>query len=73
SLILDKAEQEANEAKQRILENAQTQIESEYNKAREALRAEAINLAVAGAEKILNQKVDSKSDQEMVKKIIESL
>ena len=73
SLILDKAEQEANEAKQRILENAETQIESEYNKAREALRAEAINLAVAGAEKILNQKVDSKSDQEMVKKIIESL
>ena len=73
SIILDKAEVEANEAKQRILENAQSQIEAEYNKARENLRAEAVSLAVAGAEKILSQKVDSKSDQEMVKKIIESL
>ena len=73
SIILDKAEVEANEAKQRILENAQSQIEAEYNKARETLRAEAVSLAVAGAEKILSQKVDSKSDQEMVKKIIESL
>lgn len=73
SIILDKAEVEANEAKQRILENAQSQIEAEYNKARENLRAEAVALAVAGAEKILSQKVDSKSDQEMVKKIIESL
>lgn len=73
SIILDKAEVEANEAKQRILENAQSQIEAEYNNARENLRAEAVALAVAGAEKILSQKVDSKSDQEMVKKIIESL
>ncbi len=73
TVILDKAVEEATSEKNRILQSAQTQIEAERNKVREELRAEAINLAIAGAEKILDQKVNSESDQVMVKKIIESL
>ncbi|MBO8415027.1 MAG: F0F1 ATP synthase subunit B [Proteobacteria bacterium] len=73
SQILDKAAEEAAAEKSRILEAARTEIEAERNKAREELRAEVVNLALAGAEKILNQKVSSKTDQEMVKKIVEAL
>lgn len=73
SQILDKAAEEASAEKARILEAARAEIEAERNKAREELRAEVVNLALAGAEKILNKKVSSKSDQEMVKKIVEAL
>ena len=73
SQILDKAAEEATAEKNRILEAARAEIEAEKNKAREELRAEVINLALAGAEKILNKKVDSKSDQDMVRKIVETL
>lgn len=73
SAILDKAAEEATEQKRRILEAAQNEIEAEKNKAREELRSEVIKLAVAGAEKILNKKVDAKSDQDMVRKIMETL
>ena len=73
SLIIDRANEEALIEKNRIIESARTEIEAEKNKAREELRAEVINLAIQGAEKILSRKVDEKSDQEMVKKILETL
>lgn len=71
--IIDKATQEANSEKQRIMESAKSEIEAEKNKAREELRAEVVSLAIIGAQKILDQKVDSESDRQMVKKIIDSL
>lgn len=71
--IIDKANQEATSEKHRILESAKSEIEAERNKAREELRAEVVSLALIGAQKILDQKVDSESDRQMVKKIIDSL
>ncbi len=73
SAILDKAETEAIEEKQHILERAKAEIEAEKNKAREELRSQVVSLAVAGAEKILEKKVDSQSDQAMLRKIMETL
>ena len=73
SMILDRATEEATNEKNRIIESAKAVIESETNKAREELRAEVIALAVAGAEKILDKKMDSSSDHQMVKKIVDSL
>lgn len=71
--ILDKATEEGNNQKQRIIESAKTEIEAEKNKAREELREEVISIALASAEKILNQKIDSEADRAMVKKIVDSL
>lgn len=71
--ILDKATEEGNNQKQRIIESAKTEIEAEKNKAREELREEVIAIALASAEKILNQKIDSETDRAMVKKIVDSL
>lgn len=73
AMILDRANEEAVNEKNRIVEAAKAEIEAEKNKAREELRAEVIALAIAGAEKILDKKVDSSSDHQMVKKIVDSL
>lgn len=73
SLILDRANEEATLEKNRIVESAKTEIEAEKNKAREELRAEVIALAVAGAEKILDKKTDAESDQQLIRKIVDSL
>ncbi len=73
SQIIDKAVEEASAEKNRILEAARAEIEAEKNKAREELRAEVISLALAGAEKILDKKVNSKTDQAMINKIMEAL
>ncbi|MCR5084339.1 MAG: F0F1 ATP synthase subunit B [Succinivibrionaceae bacterium] len=73
SQILDKAVEEANLEKQQILTAAKNEIESERNRAREELRNEVVALAVAGAEKILGNKVDSSTDKAMVQKIMETL
>lgn len=73
TMILDRATEEATNEKARIVEAAKAEIEAERNKAREELRAEVINLAVAGAEKILDKKMDASSDHRLVKKIVDSL
>lgn len=73
SMILDKATEEANAQKNRIVASATAEIESLQNKVREELRAEAINLAVLGAEQILNKEVDAKSDNELINKILEKV
>lgn len=73
SMILDRAAEEATNEKNRIVEAAKAEIEAERNKAREELRAEVIALAIAGAEKILDKKMDASSDHQLVKKIVDSL
>jgi F-type H+-transporting ATPase subunit b len=73
SKIIDKASVEAQDERRKILDLAQSEIEAEKNKAREDLRSEVISLAVAGAEKIISQKIDEKSDEEMLKKIADSI
>lgn len=73
SKIIDKASVEAQDERRKILDLAQSEIEAEKNKAREDLRSEVISLAVAGAEKIICQKIDEKSDEAMLKKIADSI
>ena len=73
SMILDRAAEEATNEKNRIVQAAKAEIEAERNKAREELRAEVIALAIAGAEKILDKKMDASSDHQLVKKIVDSL
>uniref|UniRef100_UPI00402A95AF F0F1 ATP synthase subunit B n=1 Tax=Succinivibrio sp. TaxID=2053619 RepID=UPI00402A95AF len=73
SLIFDKASEEAQLERKKILDLAKSEIEAEKNKAREDLRSEVVSLAVAGAEKIINEKIDSKADEALLKKIADSL
>ena len=73
SQIIDKASEEAQAERKKILDLAKSEIEAEKNKAREDLRSEVISLAVAGAEKIIDQKIDEKTDSAMLKKITDLL
>lgn len=50
----------------RIIEAAKAEIEQELNRAKEALRGQVAELAVAGAAKILKREVDAKAHAEIL-------
>jgi F-type H+-transporting ATPase subunit b len=50
----------------RLLESARAEIEQETNKAREQLRHNVAQLAVAGAERILRREIDAEAHKDIV-------
>ena len=58
SQIEEEAKAKASEEAQRIIDGAQAEIDQEINRAREELRARVGELAVEGAEKILQSSVE---------------
>ena len=71
--IVDEAKQPARTEGQRIIDGAQAEIEQEVNRAREALRARVSEIAVAGAEKILEGSIDQAANEEMLNKLASEL
>lgn len=67
--IVDEAKEEAREEAERVKSAAESELEQEMNQAREQLRARVAELAVAGAERILQREV-KKEDH---KKILDDL
>jgi F-type H+-transporting ATPase subunit b len=64
--IVDEAKQNAVVESDRIKVAAQAEIEQQVNRAKEELRANVANLALAGAEKVLQASVDEKSNRALV-------
>lgn len=58
SEIVEEAKDDARVEADRIVTGANAEIEQEVNRAREHLRQEVVNLAIAGAEKVLKREVD---------------
>ena len=56
--MIDNAKADAEAERERILAAAQADVAQEVNRAKEALRAQVAELAVAGAEKILEASID---------------
>ncbi len=73
SQIVDEAKEQAREEGQRIIAGAQAEIEQEVNRAKEALRAQVASIALAGAEKILEDSVDQAANEEMLNKLAAEL
>ena len=71
--IVDEAKQQAKVEGQRIIDGAQAEIEQEVNRAREALRSKVSEIAVAGAEKILQGSIDQAANEEMLNKLASEL
>ena len=71
--IADEAKEQAREEGQRIITGAQAEIDQEVNRAKEALRTQVSAIAVAGAEKILEQSIDQAANEEMLKKLASDL
>lgn len=71
--IVEEAKAQASEEADRIRENAQADIDQEINRAREQLRERVSELAVEGAEKILQSTVDRSAHEEMLNKLAAGL
>tara|TARA_B100001057_G_scaffold426203_1_gene450123 strand:+ start:196 stop:666 length:471 start_codon:yes stop_codon:yes gene_type:complete len=73
SQIIDDAKVVANTEAERIKSSAQSEIEQEINRAKEDLRGQISNLAIAGAEKILEKEIDQKAHADMLTKLAKDL
>jgi F-type H+-transporting ATPase subunit b len=73
SQIIDDAKVAANTEAERIKSSAQSEIEQEINRAKEDLRGQMSNLAIAGAEKILEKEIDKKAHADMLTKLAKDL
>lgn len=67
--IIEDAKHQATEEADRIKQGAQSEIDQEINRAREALRARVGELAVEGAERILESSIDRGAHQQMLDKL----
>ncbi|MGI9288157.1 MAG: F0F1 ATP synthase subunit B [Pseudomonadales bacterium] len=73
SQIVDEAKDQARVEGDRLKEAAQAEIDQEYNRTREALRSRVAELAVSGAEKILQSSVDQSAHNQMLDKLAAEL
>lgn len=67
--IVDEAKQDARLENGRMAAAARAEIDQELNAARQMLRAEVANIAVAGAGKVLEREIDAKAHSELLDKL----
>lgn len=71
--LVEEAKQQARQEGERLVEIAQSEIEQQANSAREVLRKQVAGLAVAGAERILQDNVDEKAANQLLDDLIMEL
>ncbi|HEX5459388.1 MAG TPA: F0F1 ATP synthase subunit B, partial [Steroidobacteraceae bacterium] len=67
--ILEQARTAATQEGQRLVASAQQQIGLETSRARESLRREVGEIAVAAASKLLEREIDARTHQELISKL----
>jgi F-type H+-transporting ATPase subunit b len=71
--IIEESKAQARVEGERLLVLAQGEIKQEYNSARAALLTQVSELAVAGAEKILQHEVDKASNNRLINDLVEGM
>ncbi|UGA54797.1 F0F1 ATP synthase subunit B [Vibrio sp. VB16] len=71
--IIDEAREEAQAERQKILTQADAEIEAERNRAKDDLRKQVATLALAGAEKILERSIDKDAHKDILDNITAKL
>jgi F-type H+-transporting ATPase subunit b len=71
--IIEEAKGAAKVEGERIIAGAKAEIDQEVNRAKEGLRAQVSVLAIAGAETILRNEIDSKTHTDMLSKLAAEL
>jgi len=71
--IVDEAKEQARTEGERLVAAARAEVEQEANRAKEALRAQVSELAVAGAAKILAKSVDASAHEELLNQLANEL
>lgn len=73
SEIVEEARENAREQGERMLAQAQAEIEQETHRVREALRGEVAAIALAGARQLLEKEIDPGSHRELLDKLASQL
>ena len=73
SQMIEEARDDAREEGQRQIKLAQDQLQQEVNKAKAELKLKCTELAVAGAERILQREVNEKSNDALLESLIEEI
>ena len=73
SEIVEEAKASAKQEGDRILVGARAEIDQEVNRAKELLRQQVVDLAIAGAEKILRKEIDAETHSAMLSEIAKEL
>ncbi len=71
--MIDNARADAESERERILKAAQADVAQEVNRAKEALRAEVADLAVIGAERILEASIDRERHDALLDRVAAEL
>ncbi len=71
--IVEEAKAKARDEGDRLLRLAEGEIEQEYNTAKEKLMRQVSEIAVAGAEKILQREVDKNNNDRLVEELTDGL
>ncbi|MCL2308807.1 MAG: F0F1 ATP synthase subunit B [Proteobacteria bacterium] len=71
--MLDQAKASAQDEAERIMVAARAEVDQEVSRAREALRHQVADLAVAGAAKILQREVDAKAHADLLSALKQEL
>ena len=68
--IVEEAKHEAVEEGNRLKAGAQAEIEQEINRAKESLRGQVVEIATAGAGRILKRELDATANDELIKDLV---
>ena len=68
--IVEEAKNEAVEEASRVKAAAQAEMEQEINRAKEALRGQVVEIATAGAGRILKRELDATANDELIKDLV---
>lgn len=71
--MIEEAKSKAVEEAERVLAGAQAEIDQEVNRAKDSLRTQVSDLAVAGAGKILSKEIDGSAHKAALKELIEQI
>lgn len=69
--VVEEAEQKASKKADHLLEQAEARIHADVAAARAHLQSELVGLVTAATEKVLQQKLDAKTDAALIKKALE--
>jgi len=68
--IITSAEDKAGEKAEKIISDGKAQIEQQVTNAQQMLKKETLSLVAAATETLLNEKVDAKKNEELIKKAL---
>jgi F-type H+-transporting ATPase subunit b len=71
--MISHAQEKAQAEGQRLLEQAHAQISQDMQQAREKLQREIAQIAIAGAQQLLERSVDEKAQQELIDKFAQGI